>query len=375
MNESVIHDLLTCVSNKKLLDVASKVLNFQRISIEDCEALYRDADLPFLGVLANFMRIHKNKDYVYFNKNVHIEPTNICIHDCVFCSYARKKGDADAWELDIQNMCNVVLSIPEHEITEVHIVGGVHPERGLDFYCELLEAIKKIRPSLHIKAFTAIEIEFMANKSKLSFNKTLEKLINAGLNSMPGGGAEIFDEELRAKICPSKTKSPEWLEIHKTAHELGIKTNATILYGHLETYEQRVNHMNRLRDLQDKTLGFQAFIPLKYKKENNVLGLQKEVSWIEDLRNFAIARIFLDNFPHIKAYWPMLGKDLAQLSLEFGVNDFDGTINDSTKIYSMAGAEDTSPSMTQEQMVTLIQEAGRVAVERDSVYNSVQVFS
>jgi len=277
--------------------------------------------------------------------------------------------------MDIQEMCDVILSIPENAITEVHIVGGVHPERGLDFYCELLESIKKIRPSLHIKAFTAIEIEFMAIKSRLSFHKTLAKLIHAGLNSMPGGGAEIFDEALRAKICPSKTKSSEWLSIHKSAHELGIKTNATILYGHLESYEQRIDHMNRLRDLQDKTSGFQAFIPLKYKKENNILGLKKEVSWIEDLRNFAIARIFLDNFPHIKAYWPMLGKDLAQLSLEFGVNDFDGTINDSTKIYSMAGAEDTSPSMTQEQMVQLIQDARRVAVERDSVYNSVHVFS
>ncbi|MCK9562352.1 MAG: aminofutalosine synthase MqnE [Bacteroidales bacterium] len=375
MNSSEIETLLFSPSTHNTLqNIAKKIIDFQRISTDDCNILYQEADISFLGVLANYICTHKHNNHVYFNKNIHIEPTNICIHDCVFCSYARKKGESQTWEMTIQQMCDKILSIPEDAITEVHIVGGVHPDRGLDFYCDLLQAIKKIRPTLHIKAFTAIEIEYMAIKSKLSLQETLTQLQAAGLDSMPGGGAEIFDEDLRAQICPSKTKSAEWLKIHEIAHSIDIKTNATILYGHLESYEHRIDHMNRLRKLQDKTSGFQAFIPLKYKKENNILHVNVEVSWIEDLRNFAIARIFLDNIPHIKAYWPMLGKDLAQLSLEFGVNDFDGTINDSTKIYSMAGAEDTNPSMTQEQMVQLIRDARKIPVERDSIYTKMHVF-
>nr|HPH17040.1 CofH family radical SAM protein [Bacteroidales bacterium] len=268
-------------------------------------------------------------------------------------------------------MLEVISKIPENSITEVHIVGGVHPDRGINFYCDLLKAIKQIRPSIQIKAFTAVEIDFMAKKSGFFISEILQKLQEAGLQTMPGGGAEIFDETLRAKICPSKTSSERWLKIHETAHKIGIPTNATMLYGHIEQFEHRVDHLTRLRDLQDKTNGFQAFIPLKYKKENNYLGIEHELPWSEDLRNFAISRVYLDNFKNIKAYWPMLGKELSQMTLEFGVNDFDGTINDSTKIYSMAGADEANPNLTEEQMITLISKVGRTATERDSLYNII----
>jgi aminodeoxyfutalosine synthase len=360
--------------NENCKQIFTKIFSGKRISAEECLILYNEASLSALGVAANYIREQKNNSVVYFNKNIHIEPTNICIHNCVFCSYARKKNEKGSWELSIDEIVNSISSNCTDSVTEFHIVGGVHPERKLDFYVELLTALKSAYPEVHIKAFTAVEIEFMAIASRCSFKETLSTLKNAGLDSMPGGGAEIFDKDLRKKICPSKTNTENWLKIHETAHNLDIPTTATMLYGHIESYEHRVSHLLRLRNLQDKTGGFQAFIPLKYKKENNPLGLSTEVSWVEVLRNFAVSRIFLDNFNHIKAYWPMIGKDLAQISLDFGVDDFDGTINDSTKIYSMAGAEDTNPSMTQEQMTALIKEARKVPVERDSVYNTISIF-
>ncbi len=375
MDSKQIKDLINASSiAEELKQIGYKVLNEERITTDECLTLYKDAELPFLGMLANFIRFKKNGDYVYFNKNIHIEPTNVCIHNCTFCSYARKKGEEGEWIYSIEDMVQQVVNQPKDGITEVHIVGGVHPDRGLEFYEELLVEIKKVAPELHIKAFTAIEIEYMAVKSKLSFEETLTRLQKAGLGSMPGGGAEIFDEEIRAKVCSSKTLSKDWIALHSIAHSIGMPTNATILYGHIETYEHRIDHMNRLREAQDKDGKFQAFIPLKYKKANNPLGLKKEVSWNEDLRNFAVARIFLDNFQHIKSYWPMLGKELSQISLEYGVNDFDGTINDSTKIYSMAGAEDQSPSMTTEQMVKMIKQAKRIPTERNSTYKKLATY-
>lgn len=372
--EEVLEVLQESNISKELQDLAQKVLSNQRITTDECLLLYEKAELGFVGILANFIRFGKNGNKVFFNKNIHIEPTNICIHNCTFCSYSRKKGDALCWEMSIDEMIDLLINIPENSITEVHIVGGVHPDRDLSFYCSLLSTIKSIRPKLYIKAFTAVEIEFMAKKGGFFISEVLQRLKASGLDAMPGGGAEIFDETLRAIICPSKTGSEKWLKIHENAHKIGIPTNATMLYGHIESFEHRIDHLNRLRKLQDKTKGFQAFIPLKYKKENNNLGIEQEVTWNEDLRNFAISRIFLDNFKNIKAYWPMLGKELSQMTLDYGVNDFDGTINDSTKIYSMAGAEETKPNLTEQQMIELIKNARKIPVERDSVYNIITEF-
>jgi len=369
--KSMISQTQTSESIKK---IASKVLEKQRISENDAIELYKYADFGLLSMLANFIRESKNGDLVYFNRNFHIEPTNICIYNCIFCSYSRKVNQDGAWEFSVDDILKKVNEYKGKQVSEVHIVGGTHPNRTIDYYCEILSKVKEALPTIHIKAFTAVELEFMIKKSNLSIEDGLKKLKAAGLDSIPGGGAEIFDEELRKKICPDKTTSENWLNIHKAAHLIGLPTNATMLYGHLETFEHRVDHMSRLRNLQDQTNGFNAFIPLKFRKENNQLSHLGEVSIIDDLRNYAISRIFLDNIPHLKAYWPMIGKQTTQISLSFGVDDIDGTIDDSTKIYSMAGVEDKSPSMNTEQMVELIKQAKRLPVERDTLYNIIQRF-
>jgi aminodeoxyfutalosine synthase len=260
-------------------------------------------------------------------------------------------------------------------ITEVHIVGGVHPKMDLYFFGELLQKIKNHRPDLHIKAFTAVELYYMFKKAKMSVHEGLSYLKEKGLDSLPGGGAEIFDEKTRIEIAGDKCSSDEWLFIHQTAHQLGIPSNCTMLYGHIETYEHRIDHMRRLRNLQDQTKGFNTFIPLKFRNKENQMALVQEVSSIEDLKNYAVSRIYLDNFRHVKAYWPMIGRDLATLSLSFGVDDIDGTIDDSTKIYSMAGAEEQNPALTTEQLVSLIKSAKRIPIERDTLYNIVKDYS
>ena len=355
-------------------DIERKVKSGERISPEDGLYLYERGELGFVGMLANILRERLNADRVYFNRNFHIEPTNICIHNCQFCSYRRRINQPGAWEMNKSEILSKIDSFRGIYATEVHIVGGVHPHRDLEYYEDLLYEIKSAYPDLHIKAFTAAELEFMIRKSGLSIEEGLARLQKAGLGSIPGGGAEIFDETLRRKICPDKTGSQEWLDIHRAAHKLGIRSNATILYGHLESFSQRIDHMSRLRDLQDETHGFQVFIPLKYRSENNELTDIGEVSTIEDLRNYAISRIYLDNFPHLKAYWPMIGKETASLSLSFGVDDLDGTIEDSTKIYSMAGAEDQNPNLSTKDLVELIRKAGRTPVERDTLYNILKTY-
>ncbi|MEK6616977.1 MAG: CofH family radical SAM protein, partial [Bacteroidota bacterium] len=327
-----------------------------------------------LGMLANHIREKKNGNYTYFNRNLHIEPTNLCVFDCKFCSYSRllkQKSDAGAWEFTDEQMLNIVKN-HDQNITEVHIVGGVHPKMDLYYFANLIRQIKSLRPDLHIKAFTAVEVEYMFRKAKVDYEEGFKILKEHGLDSIPGGGAEIFDEQVREKICADKCTSEQWLKIHETAHQLNIHSNATMLYGHIETFEHRIDHLERLRKLQDKTKGFNCFIPLKFRNANNQMSHINEVSVIEDLRNYAVARIYMDNFPHIKAYWPMIGKNTAQLSLQFGVDDLDGTINDSTKIYSMAGAEDQNPSMSTEQIVDLIKQVGRTPAERDTLYNIIR---
>ena len=355
-----------------LKKIAEKILNEKRITEEEGIVLYEKAELSFVGTLANYIREKKNGNYTYFNRNFHIEPTNICVFDCKFCSYSRLlKQKEEGWELSEQQILDLVKKYEGKPVTEIHIVGGVHPKMGLHYFSELIKKIKAIRPEIHVKAFTAVELEYMFRKAKVSYEEGLKIFKDHGLNSLPGGGAEIFDEQIREEICADKCTSKQWLEIHETAHKLGVPSNATMLYGHIEKYGHRIDHMNRLRTLQDKTKGFNTFIPLKFRNKDNQMSNVKEVSVIEDLKNYAVARIFMDNFPHVKAYWPMIGRTTAQLALAFGVDDIDGTIDDSTKIYSMAGAEEQSPALTTRQLVDLIKQVGRHPIERDTLYNVV----
>ena len=361
-----------------LESIADKVYNKQRISQEEALILFEKGELNFIASLANYLREERHGDQTYFNKNFHIEPTNICVFDCKFCAYSRlirQKGEYDAWEMTEEEIYDIIRSYSDQQVTEVHIVGGVHPKMGLEYFAKLIKNIKEIRPNLHVKAFTAVELEYMCRKAKVSYREGLQLLKDHGQDSLPGGGAEIFAKPIRDQICKDKCSAEQWLEIHETAHQLGMPSNATMLYGHIESYEDRIDHMNRLRELQDKTNGFNAFIPLKYRKGNNQMSEVGEVSVIEDLKMYAMARIYMDNFPHIKAYWPMIGRETAQLTLNYGVNDIDGTIDDSTKIYSMAGAEEQTPTMTTEEIVDLIKKVGRHPVERDSVYNSIKDYA
>lgn len=355
--------------------IALKVKQAERITEAEGLLLFEKAELNFLGALANYIREKRHGKKVYFNRNFHIEPTNVCIFTCGFCAYSRTyKHKEDGWELSLQQMMDIVKKYDNEPVTEVHIVGGVHPKMNLDFFCDLLQQIKAHRPELHRKGFTAVELDYMIRKAKLSIEEGMVKLRDAGLQSLPGGGAEIFAREVRDEICPDKVDAEGWLHIHETAHKLGMHTNATMLYGHIETYAQRVDHMSRLRASQDKTGGYNCFIPLKFRNSDNDMSHIAEVSVIEDMRLYAIARIFMDNFDNLKAYWPMLGRESAQLTLDYGVNDLDGTIDDTTKIYSMAGSEEQNPSLTTEQLCTLISSVGKLPVERDTVYNELEVF-
>jgi aminodeoxyfutalosine synthase len=361
---------------KNFKNITEKVIADERITEEEGIYLFEKASLGLSASLANYIREKKHGDKTFFNRNFHIEPTNVCVFSCKFCSYSRLYAHRDeGWQLTIPQMMDIVKSYDGQPVTEVHIVGGVHPKMNLDFFCDLISQIKQHRPELHVKGFTAVELDYMFRKAKLSVKEGMKKLHEAGLQSMPGGGAEIFAEEIRNQICHDKVDADGWLKIHEEAHLLGMHTNATMLYGHIENYSHRIDHMSRLRNLQDKTYGFNTFIPLKFRNKNNDMSHVPESSIIEDMKMYAVARIFMDNFPHLKAYWPMLGRQNAQLSLSFGVDDIDGTIDDSTKIYSMAGSEEQTPKMSTEELVMLISQAGREAVERDTLYNVVKNYS
>lgn len=358
--------------------ISQKVQAGERISFDEGVLLFEHGSLGFLGQLANEIRETKHGDITYFNKNFHVEPTNLCVFDCKFCAYSRllrEKGDLQAWEMSREDILNMVKSYDKSDVTEVHIVGGVHPKMGLHYFADLIRDIKRVRPNIHVKAFTAVELEYMCRKAKVPYKEGLQILKDAGQDSLPGGGAEIFHDEIRDQICKDKCTSDQWLEIHQAAHQLGMHSNATLLYGHIEEYWHRIDHMERLRAMQDETGMFNTFIPLKYRSGNNQMTEVGEVSVIEDLKMYAVSRIYMDNFPHIKAYWPMIGRETAQLTLAFGVNDLDGTIDDTTKIYSMAGAEEQKPKMSTQDIVKLIKDVGRKPVERDSVYNTIQDYS
>lgn len=359
-----------------LKNIAEKVLGEERISFNEGLLLYEQGEVGYLGSLANYIREKKNGNAVYFNRNFHVEPTNMCVFDCKFCSYSRLlKQKDDAWELSDEEILKMVHKYDGKAVTEVHIVGGVHPKMGLQYFADLIKKIKVIRPDIHVKAFTAVELDYMCRKAKVSYEEGLRILKEHGQDSLPGGGAEIFDEEIRKQICDDKCTSAQWLEMHETAHKLGMPSNATMLYGHIEKFEHRVDHMNRLRILQDKTKGFNTFIPLKFRNKGNQMSYLGEVSVVEDLRNYAISRIYMDNFAHLKAYWPMIGRTTTQLSLAFGVDDIDGTIDDSTKIYTMAGSEEQSPALTTKQLVEMIKQVNRTPVERDTLYNVITDYS
>ncbi len=368
--------LIEAAADEGLETVARKVKNSERISDDECLLLFEKGSLAFVGALANFIRERLHGDKTYFNRNFHIEPTNVCVFSCEFCSYARLYAHREeGWELSIDQMLDIVKTYDGKPITEVHIVGGVHPKMNMAYFIELMQKIKAHRPALHVKAFTAVELDYMFRKAKLTVEEGMKQLHEAGLDSLPGGGAEIFHPEIREKICADKVDADGWLAIHEVAHNLGMPSNATMLYGHIEKYEHRIDHMRRLRELQDKTGGFNTFIPLKFRNKDNAMSYVDESVTIEDMRLYAIARIYLDNFPHLKAYWPMLGRQNVQLSLSFGVNDIDGTIDDSTKIYSMAGSEEQTPAMSTEELVTLIKQANRKPIERDTLYNVVKDYS
>jgi aminodeoxyfutalosine synthase len=376
MNKAQIQVLVDAQADPILKSIGQKIIQNERISFEDGVALFEKSSLPYVGALANWKRNELHGDITYFNRNFHIEPTNVCVFSCKFCSYSKLYAHKEeGWELTIDQMMDIVRSYDGKPVTEVHIVGGVHPKLTLAFFLDLMRAIKAHRPELHIKAFTPVELDYMFRKAKVSIQEGMRLAHEAGLDSLPGGGAEIFHPDVRTIICDDKVDANGWLEIHQTAHELGMHSNATLLYGHIEKYEHRVDHMERLRQLQDQTKGFNTFIPLKFRNKDNEMHDVPESTMLEDLKMYAISRLYLDNFPHVKAYWPMLGRQVAQLTLSYGVNDIDGTIDDTTKIYSMAGSEEQNPAMTTLELVRLIKQAKRTPIERGTLYNVIQDFS
>jgi len=376
MNKAQIQVLVEAQADPILKSIGQKIIQNERINFEDGVALFEKSSLPYVGALANWKRNELHGDITYFNRNFHIEPTNVCVFSCKFCSYSKLYAHKEeGWELTIDQMMDIVRSYDGKPVTEVHIVGGVHPKLTLAFFLDLMRAIKAHRPELHIKAFTPVELDYMFRKAKVSIQEGMRLAHEAGLDSLPGGGAEIFHPDVRTIICDDKVDANGWLEIHQTAHELGMHSNATLLYGHIEKYEHRVDHMERLRQLQDKTKGFNTFIPLKFRNKENEMHDVPESTMLEDLKMYAISRLYLDNFPHVKAYWPMLGRQVAQLTLSYGVNDIDGTIDDTTKIYSMAGSEEQNPAMTTLELVRLIKQAKRTPIERGTLYNVIQDFS
>ena len=375
-NRAAIVSLVEATKDKELQRIANKIMNQERILFDEGVTLFEKGSLSWLGTLANFVREQKHGDKTYFNKNFHIEPTNVCVFSCKFCSYSKLYANREeGWELSIEQMMHIVKSYDGKPVTEVHIVGGVHPKMNLAFFIELLKAIKAHRPELHIKGFTPVELDYMFKKAKVTTEEGMKLAHAAGLDSLPGGGAEIFHPEIRQQICEDKVDADGWLNIHKVAHQLGMHSNATLLYGHIEKYWHRIDHMERLRQLQDETGGFNTFIPLKFRNQDNEMSHIAESTTIEDMRMYAVSRLYMDNFAHIKAYWPMLGRQNAQLTLSFGVNDIDGTIDDSTKIYAMAGSEEQTPTMSTADLVRLIKQVKREPIERGTLYNEIKNYA
>ncbi|MCA9654334.1 MAG: aminofutalosine synthase MqnE [Myxococcales bacterium] len=359
---------MTATDSARLSTIRAKVHEGEPLTLEDGVFLYRYPDLLAVGSLANELRERINGDRTYFNINFHINPTNVCEADCQFCSFARlQPGMPQAYTMSLDEIRHKLVERQGQPVTEIHIVSGLHGGVPWSWYTDQLRVLKQVRPDIHLKAFTAVEIHFFAQHYGKSYEEVLRELMDAGLDSMPGGGAEIFAERVRRKICRDKASADQWLQVHRTAHRLGLRSNCTMLFGTVETLEERVDHMLRLRALQDETGGFQTFIPLAFHPDGNRLGKLPRPTGIDSLRTYAVGRLMLHNIPHIKAYWIMIGLDTAQIAQSFGVDDLDGTVQEE-KIYHMAGA-DTPQAMTRSGLIRLIREAGRTAVERDTLYN------
>ncbi len=362
----------TMVVQAGLGDILEKVGGGERLTKEDAFRLFASPDILSVGYLANIVRERLNGNRAYFIYNQHINYSNICTNLCKFCAFGKEKSSVLAYEMSVDEVIEKVKERDSEPISEIHMVGGIHPDLPYSYYRGLLEGIKTVRPDIHIQAFTCVEIAHLAEISDQSVEETLGDLQAAGLDSIPGGGAEVFSPRIRKITCEKKLSGEGWLEVAKTAHRLGIKSNATMLYGHIETIEERIEHLDMLRSAQDETKGFLTFIPLAFHPKNTEMSELSRTSGMEDLKNIAVARCFLDNFPHIKAYWIMIGPKLSQVALSFGADDVDGTVKEEI-ITHMAGA-DTDQAMSRDQLVRIIKEAGRIPVERDTLYNEISVY-
>ena len=349
--------------------MAEKVFSGERLSFEDGLALYNSADLLAVGWLANYIREQQHGNITYFNVNRHINPTNVCVASCRLCAFGRKPGSPGAYTMALEDAFRTAAQGWSEAVTEFHIVGGLHPDLTFDYFCDLIRGLRERFPSVHLKGFTAVEVAYLAQIAKLSVRDALVQLKEAGLGSLPGGGAEIFAPRVRGVICDHKIGAHAWLKVHRIAHALGLNSNATMLYGHIESAEDRVDHLLQLRKLQDEAPGFMTFIPLAFHPDNTALAHLPKPTGFMDLKNIAVSRLLLDNFPHIKAYWIMLTPSMAQVAQRFGANDIDGTVVEE-KIYHDAGAT-TAQSLTRHQLMRLIREAGREPVERDTLYRRV----
>lgn len=356
--------------DKSLLPLLDKVQSGERLSFEDGVTLYRSPDVLAVGHLANIVRERMNGKVTYFNVNRHINPTDVCVASCRLCAFGKKARDPKAYTMSLEQVWESAGKGYSEAATEFHIVGGLHPELTLDWYCKMLRGLKERFPQVHLKAFTMVEVSFLAQRSKLSVRETLERLRDAGMDSLPGGGAEIFIERVRRIICDHKIDGQEWLDVARVAHQIGMKSNCTMLYGHIETPEDRVDHLIRLRRLQDETGGFVTFIPLAFHPDNTPLHHIPKTTGFDDLKNIAVSRLMLDNIPHIKAYWIMMTEKIAQIAQRFGADDIDGTVVEE-RIYHDAGAT-TSQSMRRGDLLRLIRESGREPVERDTLYRPVE---
>jgi aminodeoxyfutalosine synthase len=353
-------------------DILDKIQSGERLSFADGIRLYQHQDLLSIGYLANIVRERHNGNKAYFIYNQHINYSNICVNLCKFCAFGKPKDSDQAYEMSLDEIREKINSRLDEPITEFHLVGGIHPDLPYEYYIEMLRAMKELRPEVHIQGFTCVEIAHLAGLAQKSVKAALQDLIDAGLGSIPGGGAEVFSPRIRKLTCEKKLSGDGWLEVAKTAHSMGLHSNATMLYGHIETVEERMEHLEKLRALQDDTGGFLTFIPLAFHPKNTELADLSRTSGFEDLKNIAVARCFLDNFPHIKAYWVMIGPKLAQIALSFGADDVDGTVKEEI-ITHMAGA-DTEQAMARNELVRLIKEAGREPIERDTLYNVIKAY-
>jgi len=356
--------------DKRLEPIRKKVEAGERLSFSDGVTLFRTNDILALGYLANIARERKHGSITYFNVNRHINPTDVCVASCRLCAFGKQKRDPKAYTMSLEQVWETAGRGWSEKVTEFHIVGGLHPELNLDWFCQMLSGLKERYPEIHLKAFTMVEIGYFARREKKSVREVLERLRGAGMDSMPGGGAEIFSERVRRIICDHKLTGDEWLETARTAHELGVHSNCTMLYGHIENEEDRVDHLVKMRALQDETNGFVTFIPLAFHPDNTALSHISKTTGFDDLKNIAVARLMLDNIPHIKAYWVMMTPKIAQVALRFGADDLDGTVVEE-KIYHDAGAT-TSQSLRRGELLRLIRLAGREPVERDTLYRPVE---